>query len=59
MPTLEYDVPNGQQSLEASYCPSYHAVLVELKDTIILTSVEDTAIPKYTLKSIKEARNCN
>jgi FMN phosphatase YigB (HAD superfamily) len=52
MPTLEYDVPNGQQSLEASYCPSYHAVLVELKDTIILTSVEDTAIPKYTLKSI-------
>jgi FMN phosphatase YigB (HAD superfamily) len=52
MPTIDYDVPNGEQSLEVDCCPSYNAILVELKDTIILTFVEDAQLPKYTMKSI-------
>jgi FMN phosphatase YigB (HAD superfamily) len=52
MPTSDYSVPNGEQSVEANYCLSYNAILVELKDTVILTSLEDAELPKYTMKSI-------
>lgn len=52
MATFETVAPYGQESLRANYCPSYNAVLVELKDTIILTSLEDAQLPKYAMKSI-------
>jgi FMN phosphatase YigB (HAD superfamily) len=43
---------SGQQSLEAQNCLSYNAILVELKDTVISTNLEDARISKYTMKSI-------
>ena len=52
MPSFDCAAPKRQQSSETNYCPSYNAILIELKDTIILTSVEDVQLPKYTMKSI-------
>jgi FMN phosphatase YigB (HAD superfamily) len=43
---------NGKQSLEAHNHLSYNAILVELKDTVISTTLDDVQLPKCTMKSI-------
>jgi FMN phosphatase YigB (HAD superfamily) len=44
--------PSGQQILEAHNCLGYNAILVELKDIVISTTIEDARLPKYNMKSI-------
>lgn len=52
MPGFDDAAQNGQESSETGFGLSYSAILVELKDTVILTSVEDAQLPKYTMKAI-------